>query len=235
MLTIDFDRFRVTAGNRVLDLGCGTGRHAFEAYRRGARVIAVDTDDTVLKDVEGMFQAMAEVGEAPAAARAWSLRADGSSLPFPDGTFDRVIISEVLEHLSDDRAVLREVVRVLAPGGQVAATVPRWLPERICWALSDAYHQVEGGHVRIYRRGQLLTRLREAGLRPTGTHHAHAFHSPYWWLKCAVGPDKETTLVRRYHDALCWEMEHGNTATRLAERVLNPLLGKSFVVYATKP
>jgi SAM-dependent methyltransferase len=234
VLTVDFGRFPVRRENRVLDLGCGDGRHAFEAYKRGADVVAVDLDDTALKHVHDMFLGIAEAGEAPGYARALALRGDAFALPFPDGGFDRVIAAEVFEHLEDDRAALAEAVRVLAPGGLLAITVPRWWPERVCWALSAEYHEVEGGHVRIYRRRELLDRVREAGLEPIGTHHAHALHAPFWWLKCA-GLSDENPIVRRYHAVLCWEMMHGRSPVRLAEQALNPLLGKSFVLYARKP
>ena len=60
--------------------------------------------------------------------------------------------SEVLEHIPDDVTAMAEIARVLKPGGRVAVTVPRYGPERICWALSDEYHANEGGHIRIYRR-----------------------------------------------------------------------------------
>lgn len=234
MLTINFDRFPTTTGNRVLDFGCGDGRHAFEVYRQGADVIALDLDDTALKNVQGMFEAMADVGEAPPHTTARAVRADGAALPFPDGAFYRVIAAEVLEHLPDDAAIFDELVRVLAPGGLMAITVPRWFPERVCWALSTPYHEVEGGHVRIYRRSTLTDLVRKAGLRVIGSHHAHAFHSPWWWLKCLVGVDNETRLVKAYHDALVWEMRRDHPLTRLTERALNPLLGKSFVLYAVK-
>ena len=234
MLTVDFGRFPTESGNRVLDLGCGDGRHAFEAYKRGADVVAVDLDDIALKHVHDMFLGIAEAGEAPADAGALALRGDALALPFPDNSFDRVIAAEVFEHLGDDRAALAEAVRVLEPGGLLAVTVPRWWPERVCWALSTEYHEVEGGHVRIYRRGDLLGRLRDAGLEPIGTHHAHALHSPFWWLKCA-GLDDENLLVRKYHELLVWEIMHGQSWVRRAEQALNPVLGKSFVVYARKP
>ncbi len=147
-----------------------------------------------------------------------------------------MVAAEVLEHLLEDRAAMAELVRVLRPGGTIAVTVPRWWPERVCWWLSDAYHQVEGGHVRIYGFRQLVGRLRAAGLAYDGRHHAHALHAPYWWLKCAVGVDDERhPLVRAYHRLLVWDIMRRPRVTRLVERVANPLLGKSLVVYLTKP
>ena len=131
---------------------------------------------------------------------------------------------------------MAELARVLRPGGTMAVTIPRCGPEVVNWLLSDAYHDVPGGHVRIYRRSTLRRRLRRAGLVPAGTHHAHALHSPYWWLRCLVGPGNDGhPLVAAYHRLLVWDIVKGPRITRWPERVLNPLLGKSLVVYATKP
>jgi SAM-dependent methyltransferase len=238
MLTVDYDQLGVRAGDLLLDLGCGFGRHAFEGYRRGARVVALDRSDAELKDVRQVFAAMAEAGEGPADGMTGEVNGDALHLPFPDGTFDRVIASEVLEHIDDDAGAVAELTRVLRPGGTIAVTVPAWLPERICWALSDQYHApaAPGGHVRIYREGQVRSRLEAAGLVPGGSHHAHALHSPYWWLRCAVGPTNDRhPLVRAYHRVLVWDITDRPVVTRALEQALNPVLGKSLVVYATKP
>jgi ubiquinone/menaquinone biosynthesis C-methylase UbiE len=236
MLTVDFDRLGLRRGDRVLDLGCGAGRHAFEIYRRGGHVIALDRDDTELKGVQAILAAMVELGEGPGDASAGPVRGDALVLPFPDGTFDRIVASEVLEHVPDDEGAMRELARVLRPGGSIAVTVPRFGPELVCWALSSQYHETEGGHVRIYRRSELTERLRRSGLMPFGAHHAHGLHTPYWWLKCAIGVDNEDAFpVRAYHQLLVWDIAKRPLATRLAERVLDPLMGKSFVLYLTKP
>jgi SAM-dependent methyltransferase len=235
MLTVDFDRFPVGPGDRVLDLGCGGGRHAFALLRKGADVVALDYSMAEVETVSAMFAAMREAGEVPADARAVAVRGDAYRLPFPDGAFDVVVASEVLEHLHDDDKAFAELRRVLKPGGRIAVTVPRWFPERVCWALSDAYHEVEGGHVRIYQRNQVLRRLRDQRMRPYATHHAHALHSPYWWLKCALGVDNEQAApVRLYHRLLVWDIVKAPRLTRVGEALLNPVLGKSLVVYAVK-
>jgi len=236
VLTVDLDRFSVAPGDRVLDMGCGAGRHAFALYRRGAHVTALDLDAAELKDVAAMFTAMREEGEVPAGAHAQAVQGSAYALPFADGSFDRVVAAEVLEHLPDDGAAIAELARVLRPGGLMAVTVPRWGPELMCWALSSAYHEVDGGHVRIYRGSELQRRLTAAGLQPTGTQHVHALHAPYWWLKCAVGvEDAEHPLVRAYHRLLVWDMMQAPPLTRALERGLDPLIGKSLVVYLRKP
>jgi SAM-dependent methyltransferase len=243
VLTVRFDRLGVQPGDLLLDMGCGAGRHAFESFRQGARVVAFDYSAAELKDVGGLFQAMRDEGQAGTepGSMAATTNGDALQLPFPSNTFDRIIASEVLEHVSDDQVALNEIYRVLKPGGTLAATVPSWLPEQVCWALSDEYHApfVEGGHVRIYSEPRLRARMRDSGLKPGFAHHAHALHSPYWWLKCAVGPtNDDNPLVKAYLQVLIWDIAQTQpmgTITRWTERLLNPALGKSLVVYARKP
>jgi SAM-dependent methyltransferase len=236
MLTVDFDRLGLRAGERVLDMGCGAGRHAFEMYRRGADVIALDMDADELAGVSEIFAAMRDQGEVPAGAEADVKQGDALGLPFPDGEFDRVVAAEVLEHIPEDTKAIAELTRVLRPGGTMAVTVPRWLPEKICWALSDEYHEVEGGHVRIYSTPELVTKLESAGMRYVGKDYAHGLHSPYWWVKCAVGvTNDDNPLVKAMHQVLVWDIMKRPLATRLAEAALNPLIGKSLVLYFEKP
>jgi SAM-dependent methyltransferase len=237
VLTVDFGRLGLRVGDRVLDLGCGGGRHAFEAHRRGAHVVALDRNAGDTKDAAAMLRAMRLAGEAPAQALGTAVNGDALALPFADAAFDRVIAAEVLEHVPADAAALAELARVLRPGGTLAVTVPRWFPERVCWALADEYHapHVPGGHVRIYRRRQLAARMAAAGLTVTGSHHAHALHSPYWWLKCGVGLNRDDSrAVQAYHRFLVWDITSRPVLTRTLDRLFNPVLGKSLVLYARK-
>ena len=237
MLTIRFDQLGVRAGDLVLDAGAGFGRHAFALAREGANVVALDYALGEVEATRATFAAMAEAGEIAEQRFVGGLQGDATLLPFADSSFDRVITSEVLEHIQSDTAAISEFVRVLKPGGTFAATVPTWLPEKINWMLSDEYHAPKsvGGHVRIYSSTELKAKLRSAGLAITGSHHAHALHSPYWWLKCAVGVRREDhRLVKAYKRLLEWEITTQPRSMRVVERAASPVLGKSYVVYARK-
>ncbi|WP_319452712.1 MULTISPECIES: class I SAM-dependent methyltransferase [unclassified Mycobacterium] len=236
MLTVDFDQLGVGPGSSVIDVGCGAGRHSFEAFRRGADVVAFDQSVEDLNDVDAILQAMQAQGEAPSSAKAEAVKGDALDLPYADGSFDCVIASEILEHVPEDDRAIDELVRVLKPGGRLAVTVPRWLPEKICWMLSDEYHANEGGHIRIYHADALHAKVAARGLTFDHSHHAHALHSPFWWLKCAVGVDKpKHPAVTAYHKLLVWDMMSRPWLTRNAEAVLNPLIGKSVALYFSKP
>ncbi|MEU7861962.1 MULTISPECIES: class I SAM-dependent methyltransferase [Nonomuraea] len=236
MLTVDFARLPVGPGVRVLDLGCGGGRHAFEVLRRGADVVAFDMDQSELDSVAAMFVAMDKAGEVPPEASGETVQGTALDMPFEDGSFDRVIAAEVLEHIPDDMAAMREIFRVLKPGGTAAITVPSFLPERICWALDEDYHTAPGGHVRIYTLAELSAKLKSTGFRIGPHHHAHGLHAPYWWIKCAVGVNNDDhPLAKAYHELLVWDIMKRPPLTRLAESLLNPLIGKSVVLYVRKP
>ena len=236
MLTVDFDRLGVRPGSRLLDIGAGNGRHSFEALKRGADVVPADLSGEILPIVRDMGAAMLEQGETRPDAMSAATRADVLSLPFATGSFDHVIASEILEHVPEDERGMAEIMRVLKPGGTAAITVPRFWPEQVCWWLSEEYTSSAGGHVRIYRAQELIDKLGRAGFEVHGTHHAHAFHSPYWWVKCAVGVDRDDAPAAiRFKKFLEWQIVNRPRTVDALERVLDPLLGKSLCVYVQKP
>ncbi len=233
MLTINFSYLQLKPGDRVLDLGCGEGRHAIGALFQQPDITMVALDLNK-KDLNTALTRHHEFSE-PAAARCLYLQGDGSQLPFTDASFDHVICSEVLEHVPDYGALINEAKRVLKPGGHFSVSVPRYWPEKICWWLSRAYHEVEGGHIRIFTARQLRNRITGQGFCYHHTHWAHALHVPYWWLRCAFWQWGERfPLTRWYHALLVWDMLKRPWLTQTLERVLNPIMGKSVVMYFTK-
>jgi hypothetical protein len=73
-------------------------------------------------------------------------------------------------------------------------------------------------------------------MRFTHRHYAHGLHSPYWWLKCAIGVEHtDHPAITTYHRLLVWDMMQRPLLTRATEAALNPLIGKSVVLYFEKP
>jgi len=231
MQTINFKKIKLHNGNKILDVGCGEGRHSIGAYIEAeVQVIGVDLNEHDLATAQERFQQFAQPDKE---ARSFALqKADALKLPFPDNTFDRVICSEVLEHIPDYRGVLKEIDRVLKPEGLLAISVPRAWPEEICWRLSEAYHRVEGGHIRIFNAHQLRKDVEYMGWTRYARHWAHALHVPYWWLKCLFwGRDAQSRSVQLYHRFLVWDLIKAPLLNRVLDRVLNPIMGKSVVMY----
>ncbi len=234
MLTVQVDRLCIRPGHRILDIGCGTGRHAGGVLRfRSCHIVGTDLafDDLLKAKDRLQFQEMMGQGGGR-----WNLCAsDMNRLPFDDHSFDVGICSEVLEHIRDERIAFKELRRVLKPGSILAVSVPRFLPEWVCWRLSPEYRTSENGHIRIYRKKGLIAGLKGFGFHCFYAHYAHSLHTPYWWLKCWVGPSRENAAtVKLYHRFLSWDLFNNPPIIRFLDRLLNPVMGKSLVLYFRK-
>ncbi len=240
MLTVDYDKFELNPHDLLLDLGCGFGRHTYEALGRGAHVVSCDRARPELEAIRNTAPLLIKDGMFDGQLLHTQVQGDGTQLPFRDNTFDKIIASEVLEHIADDDLACKEFFRILKPGGMIAATVPATFPEKVCWKLSSDYHApaAVGGHVRVYGKDEVREKLAGAGFNPGPSYRSHALHSPYWWLRCAVGVNNDIDdnwSVRTYHKLLAWDIVKRPWLTRIADKALNPILGKSLVVHATKP
>jgi ubiquinone/menaquinone biosynthesis C-methylase UbiE len=247
MQTIEWEKMRLPPGARILDAGCGTGRHVMSGHARGGlKIVGIDVNrEDILacrRSIEEYAPLFAvERGKEGRGAqengslRPLLLQASLVDLPFREAAFDAVICSEVLEHIPDFAKAITELIRVLKKGGVMAISVPRFLPERICWALSRSYGRQPGGHLRVFGRRELMKLLSGKGMRLLGVRYRHALHSPYWWLKCLVGPDKDGhRLVVAYRRLLEWEIMAQPAIMAKVERLLGPVLGKSIVFYLRK-
>jgi len=236
MITVDFQSLALAGGRTVLDIGCGSGRHTAAAYDLDKSLVV--GADTNLHDLgQARTKLCWHQDFRPHDKGRWSLTgADITFLPFRDDSFDAVICAEVLEHLHGHGQAIRECIRVLKPGRHLVISVPRRWPETICWALSRRYRTTPGGHVRIYHARGLIRRLKAEGMIHWQTHYAHGLHAPFWWLKCLVGLEREQfPPVAWYHRFLTWDLMAKPRSTRLLEAALNPIMGKSVVLYFHKP
>ncbi len=235
MLTIDYKRLDIQSGDRILDIGCGPGRHvcgACAAYH--ATVIGADLKRADLREARTHLWLHEQYGGKLRGQWALCL-SDITALPFSDAHFDHVICAEVMEHIPAELPATRELVRVLKPGGNLAVSVPRYMPEKICWWLSRQYANSEGGHIRIYKKSRIIGLFENRGLTKQGDHYAHSLHTPYWWLKCLFGPDNDTAApVCAYHRFLTWDIMKKPALTRFMDRLFNPVFGKSLVLYFRK-
>jgi SAM-dependent methyltransferase len=235
MVTVEFKRLDVKSGFRILDIGCGSGRHTCAAYQHQDVVaIGADLNFNDLIEARNRLKLHDQLGEHGGGV--WGLSmADVTNLPFKDNYFDLVICSEVLEHIPRYELAILEIIRVLQPDCNLVVSVPRSWTERICWLLSSEYVNIKGGHLRIFNKQQLISDLENAGVKQWGLHFAHSLHSPFWWLKCLVGLNRDDSLlVNLYHRFLTWDIMKQPRATRFLDNLLNPILGKSIVLYLRK-
>lgn len=241
MLTVDFGRLQVEPGMCALDAGCGQGRHTLELVRRGCAAVAMDLSLADLRHTRYVLAALAReqggallgAGGGGEGAEALTLQGNALALPFPARRFDRVICSEVLEHVSDPQAAVAELARVLKPGGVIAVSVPTPFTEWVYRYSSDAYFNTPGGHVRIFTPRRLAALLASHGVEVDSLTFEHAFHSVYWWVRCVFGlHDEGHFAIRHFKKVLTYAM-FSKRLTR-AERVLNHVIPKSMVLYARK-
>ena len=230
LLTVDLDRLDVRPGQRLLDAGCGEGRHCFGSLARGATVVGLDLDlDSLRAPSKSLRQRGDEAGRMGA-----MLQGDAFQLPFATASFDRIICSEVMEHVHDYRGAIRELARVARPGARIAVTIPTATSEHLYLRLGDEYFESPGGHIRIFRPRQLAEGLAAAGFDTLGCGFAHGFHTPYWVLRSVMHlPDADQSrLVQAYRDFLI-RATASPWLGRL-EALLNHVCPKSIILYGEK-
>ena len=234
MNTIQYKKLNLESNQLILDMGCGEGRHSIGALlETPANVIGLDLS---VQDLKIAKHRLNDFDLSDINTFCTFGVGNINDIPIQSASLDAVMCSEVLEHVDSPEESIHELVRVLKPGGVMALSVPRYLPELICWKLSKEYSQTPGGHVRIFRHRQLKDLAVNAGLEYQSFHWAHGLHSPYWWLQCMFWKTKETSyIVNLYHKLLVWYLMKKPLLTKIFESILQPLIGKSLVMYFKKP
>ena len=238
MHTVDYQRLKLKPGATILDLGCGEGRHCLGIpdTDNSNLVVGMDlglTDLKIAKVKAREHQTFCQEQSLSISAAPSFINGNGLTLPFADNSFDLVVCSEVLEHIDDYLGIVREIKRVVKNDGQLIISVPRQWPERLCWAFSEQYSREPGGHIRIFNDRHLRKEIEDVGFIAQGQHCAHALHSPYWWLKCLLWESPDHPFIKAYHRFLVWDLLSKPLLTQILEKLLNPLMGKSVVMYFT--
>ena len=213
---------RTDADARVVDVGCGTGIVLREFPWRPRLLCGCDASPTALE-----FTRHRDIHNL--------VRGDVMALPFADNSIDLLLALDVIEHLDDDAAALRELTRVLRPGGHLLLHVPAF---EVLWSDKDDINQ----HRRRYRRPALLRCVRDAGLEPVSSGYLNAALFPVGlvrglWQRVRK-PDAEETamfLDRLYYPSGI--VNRAMTALLSAEAQLVRWLpfGMSLLCLARKP
>jgi SAM-dependent methyltransferase len=232
--TVDMDLLDMREGHSVLDVGCGDGYLLRKAARRTSLALGVDLDESRLRASRTGLTDFYRSGQSPIELAV----ADGQRLPFADAAFDRIICTETLEHVTDAQLTLRELARVLRPGGRLAISVPHFLCEAILRRLIKGYFEFPGGHRRIFTPWTLTQALTSAGLQPYAGYLRDSLEAAHWILLSLL-----SRPPRRF-DGVLAAVERWQARTRAepysrfyhaADQLGNRLLPKSVVVYALKP
>jgi len=233
MLTFDFNRININPEGTMLDLGCGEGRHIFGLMEKFPDLKCIGLDPHI-ESLEKAFEGLKFL-ESISNSKTNFLSGSAYSLPFSDDSFDLVVCSEVLEHLHDYKDAIKEINRVLKPGGQFLASVPAEFPEKICWLLSEAYQKQPGGHLRIFKKNKLIKEVAEHNFSFESSQRFHSIHSAYWWLRCLFWKSQESNIIiKGYKKILERHILKKPFFLDLIDKIFNPILGKSIAFYFVK-
>ena len=238
VLTVDYDRLGLGRGMTRARPGLRRGPARLRGLppRRRRRRRRLEARPRSRRRRAGWARSRGRRGPRRRRGARWSA-ATCSTCPSPTAAFDRVIaVGGARAHPGRRHGAMAEIVRVLKPGGRARGHRAALRPGAdLLGAVGRVPRQRGRPHPHLPGRRAARPGWRRPACVPGASHHAHALHAPYWWLKCAVGVERDTAAVRAYHRLLVWDLTKRPWLTRTAERVLDPLLGKSLVVYADKP
>jgi len=233
MLTFNLNKIHLLPNSKVLDVGCGEGRHIFGSLHEYRDVFCIGLDQDI-PSLDKCKEGLEFFKELDSGATVF-LQGSVYKLPFEDNSFDLVICAEVLEHLEDYHAAIDEIYRVLKPEGKFLPSVPSYWPEKICWTLSTEYQNMPGGHVRIFKKRQVINEIINHGFEYDHSERFHGLHSGYWWLRCLFWKKQDSNLfVKTYKKFLEYQILQSPKWLSSIEKIINPIFGKSIAFYFEK-
>lgn len=225
---VDMVALGVRPGDRVVDVGCGEGVLAELMARAGLHVTGVEPAAYLRQRFAARLQPI-----DPESAVVDGL---ANALPFGDGEVSAIVMTEVLEHVPDPKAVLSELRRVLRPGGIMCLSVPTSYTELVFWRLHPGYAE-NATHERIFTRPELARLIARAGFEVTRWEGRNFLAALLWIFHALLRSDSDHTGEIREHRFVelglgaLWRVLAVTRLQRPVEAVGNRLWAKSWYVY----
>ncbi len=224
-----FKGFPIGPSDLVLDIGCGDGGMSGYCCSLGARVIAIDLDQTKIATAKHRLHA--QVG-----SRFSIVMGSVDALPVESEAADKIICTEVLEHVDDPAKVLREMARVGKRGAHYILSVPDAASEHVLKRLAPPSAYEKPNHIRIIERNDFERMVSDAGL----TIEAHAYYSFYWAVWNAIVWKCNIDFHKGRHPALdhwakAWSAVLELPEGKAVQDALNMAMPKNQIILARKP
>ena len=221
--------FKIGPEDTVVDVGCGNGAHLKFCGKRGAALICIDQDETGLKKV------VAELRKTEARSVEHYV-SDGNPLPLADGSVNRVICNEVLEHVDDPVAFINEVVRIGCSGAKYMMGITDHISEDVIKELACPGYFEKPNHVRIFQREEFDKLVTDAGLIIEHKQYYGFYWSMWWFLFWALDVDSDPDdepLLKSW--ANTWDILLKSYQGKKVKHALDKLAPKSQIIVAYKP
>ena len=222
--------FPISRSDVVVDVGCGGGSYSHFCASHGAHVTLIDVD------AQALARASCLLATVPEAPHFEAHVTDGKTLPVPNGVADRVICTEVFEHVDDPVAVARELVRIGRPGALYMLSCPDPHAEALFKRIAHPSYFERPNHIRIIGTEEFADLVEGAGLVIEERLNHNFYSLMHWVLFWACPPLSEAMdhpLLESW--AHTWSLLLEQPQGILVKRALDDLLPKSQVIIARKP
>lgn len=224
-----FSGFLVQAEDRVVDVGCGDGGFISHCANRGADVTFVDIDPDKIRETEQLLQ------DSPARS-IHGVVSDASPLPLPQNHFDKVVCTEVMEHVDHPAAFLAELVRVGKPGALYLLSVPDIASETVQQQVAPPLYFEKPHHIHIFSREEFTQLVCDSGLIIEKQTSYGFFWSMFWaffWTCDQDLSDPWHPLLQQWGQT--WQTLLSMRDGPRIKQALDEALPKSQVIIARKP